>query len=153
MVTILRCKRVSQNSLSGREELHRKQLRNTPIAACGLCDRKHQKLCGQAQIKSHGQTMWSRAENHTLFLPQQVLYCNSSSNGCQGPLKIKITTQNLIRSKQRQGDYGNFNRHGSRYIGTYVCKLKHGFANFEKIKRSLKKLSLNACNLSKKVIQ
>ena len=143
--------------------------------------------------------MWSEQRiTHNFFSPR-VLYCNSSSSGCQGPLKIKITTQNLIRSKQRKrprldhlhhqganpsahtwwrwshfafrriktpvrtqklicskqrkGDYCNFNRHGSRYIGTYVSKLKHGFANFEKIKSSLKKLSLNACNLLKKVIQ
>ena len=42
---------------------------------------------------------------------------------------------------------------GTDYIGTYVYKLKHRFVDFEKIKRSLKKLLLNACNLSKKVIQ
>ena len=52
------------------------------------------------------QITWSNhvvgAENHTQFLPQQVLYCNSSSSRCQGPLKIKIITQNLIRSKQRK---------------------------------------------------
>ena len=52
------------------------------------------------------QITWSNyvvgAENCTSSHPQQVLYCNSSSSGCQGPLKIKITTQNLIRSKQRK---------------------------------------------------
>ena len=35
------------------------------------------KLCGRS------------IKNHTSFLPLQVLYCNSSSSGCQGPLKIK----------------------------------------------------------------
>ena len=68
-------------------------------------------------------------------------------------IKTPVKTQKLIYSKQRKGDHSGNHRRWSRYIGTYVCKLKHGFANFEKIKRSLKKLSLNACNLSKKVIQ
>ena len=31
-----------------------------------------------------------RVENCTAFLLLQVLYCNSYSSGCQGPLKIKI---------------------------------------------------------------
>ena len=40
-----------------------------------------------------GQITWSNyvvgAENHTPFLPPQVLYCNSSSSGCQGRFEIK----------------------------------------------------------------
>ena len=52
------------------------------------------------------QITWSNyvvgAENNTSFLLPQVLYCNSYSNDCQGPLKIKNSTQNLIRSKQRK---------------------------------------------------
>ena len=36
-----------QNCSAGNEELHRKQLRNTPTAACGLFNKKHRKLCGQ----------------------------------------------------------------------------------------------------------
>ena len=68
-------------------------------------------------------------------------------------IKTPVRAQKLICSKQRKGDYGNFNRHGSRYIGAYISDVKHRFADFEKIKRSLKKLSRNACNLSKKVIQ
>ena len=95
----------------------------------------------------------SKLPSQGLFFLPLVSYCNSSSNGCQGPLKIKIITQNLIRSKQRKGEQGGDHRRWNRYISTDVCKLKHGFANFEKIKRSLNKLSLNACNLSKKVIQ
>ena len=39
------------------------------------------------------QITWSKyvveAENHTSFLPPQVLYCNSSSSGCQGRFEIK----------------------------------------------------------------
>ena len=65
------------------------------------------KLCGQARIKSHGQTMWSE-QRTAPFLPPQVLYCSSSSSGCQGPLKIKIRTQNLIRSKQRKASSRSF---------------------------------------------
>ena len=61
---------------------------------------EEEQLCGQAQIKSHGQTMWSE-QRTAPFLPPQVLYCSSSSSGCQGRLK-KIRTQNLIRSKQRK---------------------------------------------------
>ena len=41
-------KNTLENDSVGREELHRKQLRNTPIIACGLLKRKYQKLCGQA---------------------------------------------------------------------------------------------------------
>ena len=52
-------KNISQNRFADREELHRMQRRNTPTTACGLPGRKHQKLCGQAQSKLHGQTMWS----------------------------------------------------------------------------------------------
>ena len=66
---------------------------------------------------------------------------------------MPVKTQKLICSKQRKGDHSSYHRRWSRYIGTDVCKLKHRFVDFEKIKRSLKKLSLNACNLSKKVIQ
>ena len=107
-------RKCSENSSAGSEEKHREQRRNTPTTACGLPNRKQRKLCGQVQIKLHGQIMWSGidqitwsnyvvgAENNTPFLPPQVLYCNSSSSGCQGPLKIKINAQNLIRSKQRK---------------------------------------------------
>ena len=39
------------------------------------------------------QITWSNyvveAENNTPFLPPQVLYCNSSSSGCQGPIENK----------------------------------------------------------------
>ena len=40
-------KNTLENDSVGREELHRKQLRNTPIIACGLFNKKHRKLCGQ----------------------------------------------------------------------------------------------------------
>ena len=66
---------------------------------------------------------------------------------------MPVKTQKLICSKQRKGDHGSDHRHWNRYISTNVCKLKHRFVDFEKIKRSLNKLSQNACNLSKKVIQ
>ena len=42
-----------------------------------------------------------RAENCSEFLLLQVLYCNLEMQDCQGPLKIKINTQNLIRSKRK----------------------------------------------------
>ena len=48
-----------ENNYAGNEGKHREQRRNTPTIACDLRDRKHQKLCGRAQAKSHGQTMWS----------------------------------------------------------------------------------------------
>ena len=60
------------------------------------------------------ETMWSgadqitwsiyvvEAENNISFLSPQVLYCNLEKRICQGPLKIKNSTQNLIRSKQRK---------------------------------------------------
>ena len=75
-------------------------------------------------------TMWSGAdqiawsnyvvgeENHTPFLPPQVLYCNSSSSGCQGPLKIKNSTQNLIRSKQRKSPEENLQNSRANIIIT-----------------------------------
>ena len=53
------------------------------------------KLCGRSR------------EQHIIPSPQ-VLYCNSSSSGCQGPLKIKNSTQNLIRSKQRKSSSRSF---------------------------------------------
>ena len=68
--------------------MHREQQRNTLTTTCGLAGRKHQKICGQAQIKSHGQNMWSE-QRTAPFLPQQVLYFNSSSSGCQGPFELK----------------------------------------------------------------
>ena len=49
-----------------------------------------------------------RAENYSMFLPPQVLYCNSYSSGCQGLLKIKNSTQKLIRSKQRKSSLRPF---------------------------------------------
>ena len=52
------------------------------------------------------QITWSNyvveAENNTPFLLSQVLYCNSCDGLCQGSFKIKVRTQNLIRSKQRK---------------------------------------------------
>ena len=137
-----------------------------------------------------------RAEN-CLVLLLQVLYFNLEFKDCQGPLRIKINAQILIRSKQRKSssrsfpscrrkaigsrmmgmvafsfsgaetimpglknwyavkkrDHGSYHRRWNRHTSTYVCKVKQGFVDFEKIKRSLKKLSQNACNLSKKVIQ
>ena len=52
--------------------------------------------------------MWSgRAENTYILLPQ-VLYCNSCEGLCQGHLKIKISTQNLIRSNQRKSSSRSF---------------------------------------------
>ena len=53
-------RKCSENSSAGSEEKHREQRRNTPTTACGLPGRKHQKLCGQAQIKLRGQYMWSK---------------------------------------------------------------------------------------------
>ena len=62
-------------------------------------------------VVSAAQITWSNyvvgGENRASFLPPQVLYCNSSSSVCQGPFKIKIRTQNLIRSKQRKGECGS----------------------------------------------
>ena len=52
-------RKCSENSSAGSEEKHREQRRNTQPITCGLPGRKHQKLCGQAQSKLHGQTMWS----------------------------------------------------------------------------------------------
>ena len=67
------------------------------------------------------QITWSNyvvgVENHTSFLPPQVLYCNSSSSGCQGLLK-KITTQNLIRSKQRKSPEENLQNSRANIIIT-----------------------------------
>ena len=68
--------------------------------------------------KSHVQTMWSRSENRTSFASPQVVYCNSCSKGCQGPLKIKISTQNLIHSRQRKSD---------KQITIYAIRLKKKF--------------------------
>ena len=51
--------------------------------------------------------MWSDkidqqiAENYLVLL-LQMLYCNLELHDCQGPLRIKINAQNLIRSKQRK---------------------------------------------------
>ena len=42
-----------------------------------------------------------RAENYLVLL-LQMLYCNLELHDCQGPLRIKINAQNLIRSKQRK---------------------------------------------------
>ena len=70
------------------------------------------------------QITWSiyvvEAENNISFLSPQVLYCNSSSSGCQGPLKIKITTQNLIRSKQRKSFSKGVDRIASVWYNTVV---------------------------------
>ena len=91
---------------------------------------EEEQLCGQAQIKSHGQTMWSEQRSaHHSFLrrccivtlvmgfvkPFSQFVCYSSvghdelnaiyrirNSGMQGSLKIKINAQNLIRSKQRK---------------------------------------------------
>ena len=88
------------------------------------------KLCGQAQIKLRGQYMWSkqRTTYHSFLRrccivtlvngfvkPFSQFVCYSSvghdelnaiyrirNSGMQGLLKIKIRTQNLIRSKQRK---------------------------------------------------
>ena len=62
-------RKCSENSSAGSEEKHKEQRRNTQPITCGLLDRKHQKLCGQAQIQSHGQTMWSEQRSilHSFF--------------------------------------------------------------------------------------
>ena len=73
----------SKNSSAGSQEKHWDQRKNTPTIACGLPDWKQRKLCGQAQIKSHGQTMWSKAENNTSLILPQVLYCNLEKRICQ----------------------------------------------------------------------
>ena len=52
-------KNALENDSVGSEEKNRKLGRNTAIATCGLLNEKHRKLCGRAQVKSHGQTMWS----------------------------------------------------------------------------------------------
>ena len=54
-------------------------------------------VCTKENIENYmvsaAQITWSNyvvgGENHTPFLPQQVLYCNSSSSGCQGRFEIK----------------------------------------------------------------
>ena len=68
------------------------------------------------------QITWSNyvvgGENNISFLPPQVLYFNSYSSGCQGHLKIKITTQNLIRSKQRKSPEENLQNSRANIIIT-----------------------------------
>jgi hypothetical protein len=60
--------------------------------------------------------MWSgRAENTFILLPQ-VLYFNLEKRICQVGSQIKISTQNLIRSKQRKG--------GSSRIALNFCVLQ-----------------------------
>ena len=102
VVIVFRCKNSSQNRFADREELHRMQRRNTPTIACGLSDKK----TSITMWSKIDQITWSNyvvgAENCISFLLPRVLYCNSSSSGCQGRFEIKIRTQNLIRSKQRK---------------------------------------------------
>ena len=86
----------SKKSIESREETHQ-----PPHVVCSI-------RSNESMWSGTGQITWSNhvvgVENHTSFLPPQVLYCNSSSSGCQGPLKTKINAQNLIRSKQRKSD-------------------------------------------------
>ena len=131
MVIILKCGNAlkthppaAKKSIENREE-------NMPTTTCGLPDRKHHKLCGQYR-STHMVKLCGREQRSTLhsFLRRCCIVtlvkgfvkafsqfvCYSSvvrdelnaiyrirNSGMQGPLKIKITTQNLIRSKQRKG--------------------------------------------------
>ena len=62
-------KKQLENSSSVRVATHQEQRRNTPTTTCGLIDKQQRQLCGQAQIKSHGQTMWSEQKiTHRSFL-------------------------------------------------------------------------------------
>ena len=77
-----------------REEIHREQRRNTPTGICGQERKMRWFSCGQ-------RIQVARSRGRLIpLLP--MLYCNSYSSGCQGPLKIKVSTQNLICSKQRK---------------------------------------------------
>ena len=68
---------------------------------------KHTNRHMWSTIRKEMINMWSdkidqqRAENYLVLL-LQMLYCNLELHDCQGPLRIKINAQNLIRSKQRK---------------------------------------------------
>ena len=80
--------------------------------------RRQRRIASRTEKKHTNRYMWSTsyreminmwsdkidqqiAENY-LVLILQMLYCNLELHDCQGPLRIKINAQNLIRSKQRK---------------------------------------------------
>ena len=69
------------------------------------------------------------AENCS-FLLLQVLYYNLEQQLCQGLLKIKISTQNLIRSKQRKSKSRSSPSCRRKAVGTHIG-LKDIFWNQE----------------------
>ena len=80
--------------------MDRDQRGKTPIA-----ERKHTERNMWSSSPKEMITMWSEksaAPENCLVLLPQVLYCNSYEGLCQVLLTIKISTQNLIRSKQRK---------------------------------------------------
>ena len=74
-----------------------------------------------------------RAEN-CLVLLLQVLYCNLELHDCQGPLRIKINAQILIRSKQRISSSRSFPSCRRKAVGTRMmdmvvfCFWEHQYA-------------------------
>ena len=72
--------------------------------------------------------MWSdkidqqRAENYLVLL-LQMLYCNLELHDCQGPLRIKINAQNLIRSKQRKSSLRSFPSCRHKTMGTRMMDM------------------------------
>ena len=84
------------------------------------------KPCGQ--LLKGTTTMWSgidqitwskyvvEAENSTPFLPPQVLYCNSSSNGCQGPLKIKSELKIWYAVNKEKARRDHFHHQGANRL-------------------------------------
>ena len=122
MVIILRCENASKNSSSGNEEKHREQRRKTLTAACGLSDKKQGNYVVRYGSNHMVKPCGRSREQHIIPSPQ-VLYCNSSSSGCQGSLKIKITTQNLIRSKQRKSLSRSFPSCRRKAVCTHMMEM------------------------------
>ena len=90
-----------QITFADREKTHRKQRRNIPITACGLPDWKQRKLCGQYRSTHMVKLCGRSREPHHSFL-RRCCIVTLLQAVVKAPLKIKIRTQNLIRSKQRK---------------------------------------------------
>ena len=63
-------KNISQNRFAGREELHRKQLRNTPNTTCGRIDKQQFQLCGQRSANNMVKLCGRSRELH--FIPSSA---------------------------------------------------------------------------------
>ena len=127
MVIILRCRNhlkmcplVAKKRIESGGETH--QLPHV------VCPTRSNETMWSVRIESHGQAMWSKQRTTHHSLLRRCCIVTLLQAIVKAPLKIKIRTQNLIRSKQRKSSSRSFPSCRRKYVSADLGHVEREFA-------------------------